>query len=298
MKNLIMWKQGEASFVRWIKKRIKNNLNFLALASGSPGIGKSWAMISVAQQIDPTFEPRQVAFSFRGVMEIINSDWFKGKQWKIIVFDEAQCDIGSRQWQSLTNRLMNFLLSTFRHQNIIFFFTSPYADFLDIQSRKLLHCIFEIKGHSRKSSKTTIRPKLQQYNSKMQKWYEHSLHIIRDKKVRKLVNWQVKKPPRELIEPYEKAKAEFTDNLNQQILKQLEEVDKKNEQEKPELNPDSMQPLMWETAQSEKFGSINELRELVSKKKGTKISQTQFSRNVQAMKKKGYNIRDYLQKAK
>jgi replication-associated recombination protein RarA len=73
MKNVIMHKPGEQSFVRWIKKRIDDNLNFLAIFEGSPGAGKSWSALSIAYAIDPEFNPRdQVAFSFRDLMRIIN----------------------------------------------------------------------------------------------------------------------------------------------------------------------------------------------------------------------------------
>jgi len=221
MKNIIMYREGEQSWILWIKKRIKNNLNFLAIAEGPTGIGKSWAMISVAYDIDNSFETRQVAFSLKDVMEILESDWFNKKKWKIIVFDEAQCDISNRKWQSRINRLMNYLLSTFRHRNIILLFTSPYMDFLDSQTLKLLHCKFEIRGHNRKTKQTQIRPKLLQYNSKMKKFYEHSLFVIKNRKYHKQVNWIINKPPQHLIDPYEKDKVEFTTELNKKIMRDL-----------------------------------------------------------------------------
>jgi len=221
-----MFKEGESSWISWIKKRINNNLNFLAIAEGPTGVGKSWAMLSIAHQIDPEFESRQVAFSFKQVMQIINSDWFKKKKWKIIIFDEAQTDMGNRQWQSLTNKLVNFLLSTFRHQNIILLFTSPYSDFIDSQAMKLIHCKLEIRSHDRKTNKTTIRPKLLQYNSNMKKFYYHSLHVIKDGFPEKMMIWKVDKPPKHLIDPYEKDKTAFTSELNKSIMNELNGMDR------------------------------------------------------------------------
>jgi hypothetical protein len=200
----------------------------------------SWAMLSVAYQIDPTFEIRQVAFSFQEVMEILNADWFKKKKWKIIFFDEPQTDISNRTWQSITNRLLNYLISTFRHQNCILLFATPYSDFIDSQTQKLLHCKFVIKSHSRKTKLTTIRPKLQQYNSKMKKFYEHSLMVSSKKGVFKMTQWKVPKPPQLLIDPYEEKKLEFTSELNKDILIQLEKVREKNKPvEKVEEKPDN-----------------------------------------------------------
>jgi len=161
-------------------------------------------------------------------MEIINSEWFNEKKWKVIIFDEAQADISNRQWQSLTNKLMNYLLSTFRHRNIILLFTSPYSDFLDSQTMKLMHCKFEIRGHSRKTGKTHIRPKLLQYNSKQKKFYEHSLYVINKGRYNKLIYWELEKPPEHLIKPYEEAKTKFTENLNRDILNDLNAFEKKS----------------------------------------------------------------------
>ena len=275
-----MFKEGESSWIRWIKKRINNNLNFLAIAEGPTGVGKSWAMLSIAHQIDPEFESRQVAFSFKQVMEIINSDWFKKKKWKIIIFDEAQTDMGNRQWQSLTNKLVNFLLSTFRHQNIILLFTSPYSDFIDSQAMKLIHCKLEVRSHDRKTSKTTIRPKLLQYNSNMKKFYYHSLHVIKDGFPEKMMLWKVDKPPKHLIEPYEKDKIAFTAELNKSIMDELNGMDRAKQ------GIDSRKPL------TEKQRIIFDLwiklkqGQLVAKKLG--LSGSSVSDQLILARKKGY----------
>lgn len=249
---MIMYKKGEHSWVRYIKLRIRSNLNFLALAEGSTGSGKSWSMLSVAYLIDPIFDPRQIAFSFREVMHIINADWFKKKKWKIILFDEPQTSISNRQWQSLTNRLFNFLLSTFRHQNIVLLFATPYADFIDVASQKLLHCKFEVKGHSTKTNLTTIRPKLLQYNSRMKKFYEHSLYVTHQGRAggsTKLVKWNVPKPPQHLINAYEIKKSEFTNALNKDIEGQLNTMETK---QKEKDNPKEIS-VVFDTGEPTQF---------------------------------------------
>ena len=292
-----MYKEGEQSFIRWIKKRIYNNLNYLCLLSGSTGIGKSFVSITMAHDIDNEFEARQIAFSFKQVMEIINSDWFKKKKWKIIIFDEVQIDISNRAWQSLTNKLFNYLLSTFRHQNIILLFTTPFIDFLDLSSRKLLHSVIECKGWSKKTNMSLVRPKLLQYNSRQKKFYEHSLFVIRDSKMNKLINWELCKPPKHLIIPYEKAKFEFTNKLNQRILRELNALEEKDnpKEEKQELNPDSMQPMIWEIAQKG-YNKIENIKDELEKIKGKKVSLGQVGDNVVSMRKKGYDIRVYKRK--
>lgn len=280
MKNIVLYKKGEFSWVRYIKKRILNNLNFLAIAEGPTGIGKSWFLISLAHELDSEFESRQIAFSFQKVMEIINSDWFQKKKWKIIIFDEAQTEISNRQWQSLTNKLMNYLLSTFRHQNIILLFTSPYSDFLDSQTMKLIHCKFEVRSHSRRTKQTRVRPKLLQYNPQKKKFYEHSLFTIKDGKAEKIVYWKINKPPKHLIEPYEKDKVEFTDKLNKDILEELSHIrEKKIDTRKPLTELQRKSLLAYK-----KIGNQKEVGKLLG------ITQDSVSRCIKSARKKGYTL--------
>jgi len=307
MKNIIMYKPGEDSFVRWIKKRIDNNLNFLALFEGSTGAGKSWSALTIAKQIDPEFNPKeQVAFNFKELMRVINkfnnvevkeievnsptTPLYKRK-YKVIIFDEAQTNLNNRAWQSTVNKLFNYLLSTFRHQNIIVLFTSPYSDFLDSASMKLLHCKFECRGWNKKTCKSHIRPKLLQYNSKMKKFYEHSLFVLVNGKMNKLVNWFVDKPSPDIYEPYEEMKSAFTNALNKKITAELEEMDKPVEN-KQELNPESMQPDIWDIA-TKGYSKIADIVNKLSKRYGRVVSMGQVGDNIVRMRKKGYDIKVY-----
>ncbi|MCK5293667.1 MAG: hypothetical protein KAJ49_03370 [Arcobacteraceae bacterium] len=298
MKNMVMFKAGEEAWITYIKNRIRSNLNFIAIAEGSTGIGKSWAMLSIAYQIDPDFNIDQVAFSFKEVMQILNANWFKKKKkWKVIFFDEPQTDISNRAWQSLTNRLLNYLVSTFRHQNVILLFASPYSDFIDSQTQKLLHCKFVIKGHSRQTKLTLIRPKLQQYNSKMKKFYEHSLMVSSKKGTFKVTQWSVTRPPKHLIDPYEEKKEEFTAGLNKEILQQLEGLDKKKkgavEVEEKEDKSHLLKAL-WQ-------GWYNYIKEHPNKKqkeyaKELGTTQGEVSRFYVKCDKIGVNIRKFVGK--
>lgn len=235
MKNLIMYKAGEDSFVRWVKKRIAHNLNFICLFQGATGIGKTWSAISMAQMIDLEFNADQIVFDFKELMNVINADWFKKKKWKIVIWDEPQTTISNRSWQSLNNKFMNYLLTTFRHQNVILIFCCPYVDFLDSQSMKLLHCIFECVGVDKKTNLSRVRPKIQQYNSYMKKMYQHPLYVIRGKKAIPLRDWFIPKPQVDLIEQYEAKKTAFTSNLNKEIHNKLNELSKDNSKEQESI---------------------------------------------------------------
>ena len=231
MKNMIMYKDGEDSWIRWIRKRIKNNLNFVALLTGETGIGKSWNAMTIAYKLDSDFNPtEQVAFNFSSLMRIINKFNNGGeddvnnlhkKKIKVCVFDEAQTDINRRDWQKKTNRFLLHLLSTFRHQNIIVLFTTPYEDYIDSAALKLFHAKFECQGWSKKTGRSRMRPKILQYNPRKKKFYEHSLFVIRGKRVVKLINWDVGAPPKNIRDPYEDTKFAFTNALNRKIYDEM-----------------------------------------------------------------------------
>lgn len=301
MKNLIMWKEGENSFVRWIKKRIDNNLNFLSIFEGPTGIGKSWTALRIAYEIDPEFNPTtQVAFSFSELMSVINKfnrepkneedKILYKKKYKVIIFDEAQTSVNKRDWQSRINKLFLYLLSTFRHQNIIVLFTSPFSDFMDSASMKLIHCKFECKGWNKNTKKSHLRPKMLQWNGKMQKFYEHSLYVIKNKKCLKLQNWFVDCPPEHLIQPYEDKKMAFTMKLNAQITRELYEMENGKPDDVPREARKELTEVQVKTLQTM---AKHETQQQAAAELG--ISVSAFNQNLMAAKKKGYRVEEYAE---
>jgi len=297
MKNLIMYKKGEPSWPRWIKKRIKNNLNFVALLTGDTGVGKSWSAIEISRQIDPEFNPiKQIAFNFAGLMRIINKfnnegldDELYKKKFKVVIFDEAQTDVNRHEWQSKTNKFLNYVLSTFRHQNIIVLFTTPFEDYIDSNALKLFHAKFECRGWSKKTKKSTLRPKIFQYNPQRRKMYNHSLHIITKTGVKKMITWNIGCPPKELTDPYEAAKFAFTNALNMKITLELEAMEKaEDDKGKPEpLNPLSCQPEIEEECRTIGWYNNRQLAKKLNKNLGT------VGTNLVSMRKKGWDMNIY-----
>jgi len=296
MENLILYKKGESSWVRWIKKRIRNNLNLNALFTGPTGIGKSFNAIEVALELDPEFDvTKQVSFSFPGLMRIINqfnnktdSNLHK-KKYKVVIFDEAQTSTNRRDWQSKVNKFLNHLLSTYRHQNIITLFTSPYEDFLDSAALKLFHVKFECKGWSKKTMKSRMTPKLYQYNAQRSKMYEHPLYVIRDGGTSPLRNWSVDCPPKEVTDLYEKEKFKFTNALNLKITQELEAMAEAENQTpgKEPLNPLSCQPNIWKETSENGWESNRQLAKKMN------INLGQLGQNIMWMRGKGWDIREF-----
>ena len=116
---------------------------FLDSGIVSHNSGKSYCALSMAKQLDKRFTMDNVVFTPEELMNLVESD--KLKKGSVIVWDEAGVGISHRSWQSQTNKLINYLLQTFRHRNFILIFTSPHLDFIDASTRKLFHAQFQTK---------------------------------------------------------------------------------------------------------------------------------------------------------
>ena len=240
------------TLVRYIQRRIKNNKNFLATITVPVGSGKSWSALSMAELLDKDFNVDRIIFKARELMKLINEGNLKPGS--VIIWDEAGIDLSNRNWQSVTNKMLNALLQTFRHKNFILFFTVPYHDFIDSASKKLFHADFETQKINKNQQVVIIKPKLLQYNSNLSKWYRKYLKVQINHKLVKIKRWAVPKPTDKLIKAYEEKKNLFTKNLNLDIDKQLEDLEPKEvvvnvddtEQHKTIMNDiESMDEKIW-----------------------------------------------------
>jgi hypothetical protein len=218
--------EKDYSMIRYIHRRIKNNKNFLATITGPTGSGKSWSALSIAELLDPTFTADRIIFKGKDLMKLIN--YADLKPGSVIIWDEAGIDLSNRNWQSVTNKMLNALLQTFRNKNFILIFTVPFHDFIDSSSRKLFHADFETQRINKNQEKVIIKPKLLQYNSNLAKWYKKYLKVKIDYKIIKIKRWAVPKPSDKLIAEYEQRKNQYTKVLNAEIEKELGKLENKN----------------------------------------------------------------------
>ncbi len=207
----------EYAWVEYVKQRVhEKNKNFLFIIVGPTGSGKSWASLSLGEMIDPDFNMEKVVFKAADVLNLVNSGTLK--RGSFIDWDEAGIDLSNRDWQKKSNKVLNFLLQTWRHRGYILCLTVPYADFIDLSSRKLLHAEFETVSINIRNKTCRVKPKFLQYNSDMKKWFKPYLKVLRPGYgAIKLKRWDVPKPSDALIEKYEAKKLEFTSQLNKEI---------------------------------------------------------------------------------
>ena len=220
--NLVRRVEGQSDFVTYAKRRVKKNLNFMAIFTGSPGIGKTYAAIQYAYELDPEFDPqKQITFSFTETMKLTRDEEFMKKKVKVILWDEPQISISNRKWQSKLNQWVNSKMSTWRSQNIILLMAAPYMDFLDSQTMKLMHCNFKCGGWDKNTKKSIVYPILLEYNQDMKKFYYHKLYV-KAIKLKPLSYWYIRLAPKAIIDVYEIRKKEFQDSLDKEIIEEME----------------------------------------------------------------------------
>ena len=276
----IYGKPKEKYWISYIKQRIRKNKNFLGFISGPTGAGKSHSCLRIAEERDPEFTIDRCIFIGLALMKLINSNALK--KGSVIVFEEAGVEMSHKNWQSITNKMLNYLMQTFRHRNFILLMNSPYMDFVDASTRKLFHAEMQTVRIDYENKEVLLKPQLIQYNPRLKKFYYKRLRVIMPQGKVPVDIWRVAKPSEELWKSYEDKKKEFTTNLYNEIQEELiDYIEKKKGKKKKDL-----------TAIQE--DTLNMLKD------GLKVDQIAIARGraktvvwatIRLIKKKGYIIK-------
>lgn len=215
-------------FKSYVLQRIDKNKNFMCCITGSTGSGKTYSALSFAQKWDKNFTENNIVFTPKQFMDLMNSGTLK--KGSVIVADEFGVSMNSRNWQSVANQVINFVLQTFRSKNYIVIFTSPDFGFIDVAARKLFHCHMTTNGIDFKNKTCSIKPYMLQINQRTgDVYYKYLIPIIKGLGEKKLNQIDVSLPTKQLIKQYEVKKDIFVDNLNKELLERINEKDNKAE---------------------------------------------------------------------
>jgi hypothetical protein len=205
----------------YVKSRIEKNQNFVVLFVGQTGTGKSYGGMSLAEEIDPNFNIGRIVFSAQEFIELLNTDDTLTKG-SVIMWDEAGVGMPAREWYSLSNKVISYVVQTFRVKGYILVMTTPSLRYIDSQIRSLFHGICEMIDpsvyggtfgwgkymhlvHDPKEGKTIM-----QYPTILD---EHSRVMKLKGRTPKHGNMLFPMPSDELVSDYEPKKKAFTDNL-------------------------------------------------------------------------------------
>jgi len=273
----ILGKPREKYWITYIKKRIQENKNFLGFVSGATGSGKSYSSLRICEELDPEFSIKRCVFGGLELMNLINSGVLKKRS--SIVFEEIGVELSNKNWASITNRMINYLLQTFRARNFVLIMNSPYMDFVDSSTRKLFHSEMRTVGIDFKNKEVRLKAQLLQYNSRLKKFYYKRLKVIKPEGKVPIDIWRVAKPTEPLRLAYEKKKREYSDRLNKKIYDELEAVEQKGKKNK------TLTEIQQETLDLLKQG-LNIKQIAVMRDRGLRSVQE----TVKWIKKKGYKL--------
>lgn len=206
----------------------KNNQNCLIITEGPPGTGKSYLDLKIAQELDPTFNENtlheRVIFNPRQFVNIIAEG--KLKKGNAIVIEEGGVQADHRKWFTFNNMVINYILQTFRYQNLIALFNVPVIDYIDSDARKLFKYHIETVKIDFREGYNVYKVKQQSYNSATKKIYRKFLRMKYRGKWLKFNMWRTKKPNAKILHKYETIAQDFKRKLAADLNEQMQIIDK------------------------------------------------------------------------
>lgn len=186
------------------------------IVCGATGTGKSFSAMTIAKLLDPSFDvKKRVVFTVENFMKLLNSGELK--RGNVIVWDEAGVGIPAREWYTISNKAINYVLQTFRHMNLGVIFTTPSFDYIDKQTRLLFHIYIETVKIDTHNQRVIVKVMENQFNPAMGKEYKKYYWVDGIKKER--IN--IGKPTKDMIKNYEEIKMIFSKQLREDVEKDV-----------------------------------------------------------------------------
>lgn len=207
---------------RWRFRINRLNKNLLIAICGQTGSGKSYCALTVAKLICDRFNIRiHVIFTIEQFMELLQSG--KLKRGDVVIWDEAGVGIPSREWYSISNKAINYVLQTFRHLNLCVIFTMPSFDYIDKQTRLLFHVYIETQRIDYETKHVIVKIFESSFNPREGKEYMkyYWFHGV------KYIRFRIGKPSKDMIKTYEELKMAFSQTLRDNVKKDVCQVNEK-----------------------------------------------------------------------
>ena len=208
-----------------------NNCVNLVLV-GKPGSGKSWALLSyfyeITKALGKDFNLDWLSFKASKFMRRVSEETFS-EPGTLLGLDEGGVDLSNMSYFDKLNKGMNMFLQTGRHRNYLFGITVPYLSLLSKGVRMMMLCEFEAMGW--KNNKTIVKPRILQYNSRKDKIYTKRLIVKQNGKLQFCNKIELPKPPKDIVKEYEALKKQFTHDLFENLVMQMEADEAKKEAE-------------------------------------------------------------------
>lgn len=219
----------------------KKNRNCLIVIVGDTGKGKSYVALRIAHALDPegfnenTIRERVVAEP-KQFIDLVVKKKDKLNNGSVIVFDEAGTGMAARQWHSANNQAIDYILQTFRYQQLIVIFTVPNLSFIDTHARRLFHYYVEALDIDKKNNLNICKIFKLSYN-KMKpeepyKRYFRGLSLNGERII--IETFKLKKVKASIWHEYEKYASEFKGDIG---LRAMESVNKPQAEKEKVYDP-------------------------------------------------------------
>lgn len=287
-------------FIKKIHNRIENGKNALILLAGATGGGKSLSGIQILRGLylyrygeEPLDEYliSHVFFKARDFMENMNNpDLKKKEEW---MWDEVGVDAGHKDALTKKNKIIGWVVQTFRNLQQVVIFTVPSIGMIDATVRKLLHYYIEVLHIDYKKGICMTKPLELQYNIRYDKLYYHNLTYPTNSGLLEIQFMGIPKVSDEIEAKYEEIKNKFTGDLNEEIFTMLDKMDK---QQKAVVTSEDIENKLTERQSKilEMFKAGEGSNQVIAKEIGCALSI--ISANFNFMRNKGVNVDYYLKK--
>jgi hypothetical protein len=186
---------------------------------GPTGIGKSYSALRLAELMDPAFTIARVVFSARDFLRLINEDLPKGT---VILWDEMGIGMAAREWYSILNKSVSYVLQSFRFKNLIILMTVPDPAFIDSQARRLYHWWIECVEIVKSDEIVIAKPFMVDHSARFDRDYMKYPIVKRPEGPAKVGTIPFRLPSSELRRAYEAKRKGAMDALYADLSDSLE----------------------------------------------------------------------------
>ena len=242
-------------FLQHIWRRVHlYKMNFNAVFCGDVGSGKSYTALTFAAMLDPLFNIEKVAFSGREFLASMDKAQELKRRGQCIILEESGVNLGSRQWFSLQNRLLNEFQMVSRHLRMVSFQTVPDMSFIDAQQRRTTHCIIKVRRSHNNPPIASPRLLMHSY-MQVRDPYRYAPRAYVQGQMISFPDIEIKTlPPPDLMEAYEEKSTAWKHNLrkgNLSLLQTMEQAEKPPKKLNEYVDDVVMEPEKYENDKGE-----------------------------------------------
>jgi DNA-binding CsgD family transcriptional regulator len=279
-------REGEV-ILKYMESKMRNNKNFLSVITGSTGSGKSYSCLRLAELwYDYYFKGRKfpvenICFSVEDLIRRLRNG--KLKKGDLLIAEEIGVSANAKNFQSKTNKALQYILQSFRSLNILVLFNVPHFSFFDKTARMLMHSHIQTLKIDQQKEICILKPYFLSISQSTGKIYTKWMRVrsLKTGQIIKITRLNLHKPSEELIKPYEDMKERFVKTLIINLDDQQAEDNIKTQQRRHKLR--ALTPR-----QVEVFEYLNEGKTTGEIARLMDLPNPTISKQKNFIKKKGY----------